>query len=111
MLFLGAVIKANAFDLDCVATYPDIHKDYPPLVCKGDRFMNEGNFEAAEKIYLEASDLSFFESPNFEIYMRVARAQCLGGRLNQCKKTLFNFEQMLDIYVGKVKWTPRARQT
>jgi hypothetical protein len=102
-LFLPFVLftRAYAFDLACASSYPEVHKDYPDLVCRADRLVNEGEFVAAEKIYLEAANLDFFESPNFEIYMRVARAQCLSGRFTACKKTLINFEQMLNIYAGK----------
>jgi hypothetical protein len=101
VLFWGIFTNTHAFDIDCVASYPEIHQDYSPLVCKAERLVKEGQFKAAEKIYLEAARLDFFESPNFEIYMRIARAQCLDGRFSLCKQTLNSFEQMLDIYVGK----------
>jgi hypothetical protein len=101
VLLMSFFLKAHAFDIDCVGSYPEVHRDYPSLVCRADRLVNEGEFKAAEKIYLEAANLDFFESPNFEIYMQIARAQCLDGRFTTCKKTLISFEQMLDIYVGK----------
>jgi hypothetical protein len=98
IFIFGLFLNAYAFDLDCVASYSGIPEQYPGLVCGGDRLMNEGEFSAAEKKYSEAASLDFFEMPNFEIYLRIARAQCSGRRISTCKKTLTNFEQMLDIY-------------
>jgi hypothetical protein len=86
VLFFGGVTNTHAFDIDCVASYPEIHQDYPPLVCKAERLVKKGQFKAAEQTFLEAARLDFFESPNFEIYMRIARVQCLDGRFSVCKK-------------------------
>lgn len=99
LLSVSALVQA--FDVVCVKAWDEMHNKYPGLVCRGDRLMFEGRYARALQAYEDAAKLEFFESPNFIVYIRIARAQCALGQTKACQLTLKNFESMLDIYSGK----------
>lgn len=99
LLLLGK--SALAYDVECTKGWAEINDRYPELVCLGDRLMLEGKYSAALHSYSDAAQLEFFESPNFLIYVRIARAECAIGERTRCQHTLKDFELMLDVYVGK----------
>lgn len=101
LVFLFVASSAQAFDVLCQKAWAEMPDEYPKLVCDGDRLMLEGRYSKALETYEEAARLDFFESPNFIIYFRMARAQCALGQLKGCAHTLTDFESMLDVYVGR----------
>lgn len=92
---------AQAFDVVCVKAWAEMDNKYPGLVCRGDRLMLEGRYAKALLAYEDAAKLKFFESPNFIVYLRIARAQCALKQTEACQRTLNDFESMLDIYLGR----------
>lgn len=101
LFFLFVASSTQAFDISCQKAWAEMSDEYPKLVCDGDRLMFEGRYSKALEIYEGAARLDFFESPNFIIYLKIARAQCALGQLKSCAHTLADFESMLDVYVGK----------
>lgn len=108
-VLLSISALAQAFDVVCVKAWAEMDSKYPGLVCRGDRLMLEGSYVKALQAYEDAAELKFFESPNFIVYFRIARAQCALKQTEVCQHTLDDFELMLDIYLGR-KLCPKPQE-
>ncbi len=108
-VLLSISALAQAFDVVCVKAWAEMDNKYPGLVCRGDRLMLEGRYAKALQAYENAARLKFFESPNFIVYFRIARAQCALRQAQTCQLTLNDFESMLDIYLSR-KQCPKPQE-
>ena len=71
--------------------------------------MERGRPKEALIKYRKASQLSFFESPNFLVYYRIALAQSKMGDRAAARDTISQFSDMLAIYTGEKACTnPRT---
>lgn len=92
---------AQPREFQCVKAFSEMAPEYPRLVCAGNDLLERGNPKRALEKYNKAAEVSFFESPNFLIYYRIARAQSAIGDRAGAIQTLSQFADMLAIYGGE----------
>ena len=99
-VWFGSVF-AQPREFQCVKAFAEMVPEYPRLVCAGNDWLERGKPKAALVQYLKAAELQFFESPNFLVYYRIARAQVALGDRMAASQTLRQFADMLTIYSGE----------
>lgn len=99
-LSVGSVF-AQLHEFQCSKAFEEMTSEYPKLVCTGNDWLERGKPDKALEQYLKAARESFFESPNFLIYYRIAAAQSALGDRVAATQTLKQFNDMLAIYVGE----------
>ena len=92
---------AQPREFQCVKAFSEMAPEYPRLVCAGNDLLERGYPKRALEQYVKAAEVSFFESPNFLIYYRIARAQSALGDRAAAIQTLRQFADMLAIYDGE----------
>ena len=95
-VFISACSKA-----DCSA--PEIlegHSDYNELVCSGMGYMQEAKYFEAIDAFHEALDIPFHETPNFELFARLALAYAKSGEFNKADQVLKKAELSLSVFTG-----------
>jgi hypothetical protein len=92
---------AQSREFQCVKAFSEMAPEYPRLVCEGNDWLERGRPKRALELYLKAADVPFFESPNFLIYYRIARAQSAVGDRVAAVQTLKWFDDMLAMYGGE----------
>lgn len=101
LLTWSGQVGAQPREFQCVKAFAEMAPEYPRLVCTGNDWLERGQPRRALDQYLKASQVPFFESPNFLIYYRVARAQGALGDRTAATQTLKQFVDMLAIYGGE----------
>lgn len=99
-VWAGSVL-AQPREFQCVKAFAEMAPEYPQLVCAGNDWLERGQSKRALEQYLKAAEVSFFESPNFLIYYRIAQAQSALGDRAAATQTLRQFADMLAIYGGE----------
>jgi hypothetical protein len=80
--------------------------------CRAIKAMDSGNYQAAGIHYSNALSTQIFESPNYDLRLDLARAQCLDGRIDEGRNNLERFKLMARGELGEVKcpdgWDAKA---
>lgn len=106
-LFLGlsfftcTLAFAQGREFSCSKAFSEMSVEYPKLVCEANEWMERGNARRALELYQRAAESSFFESPNFLIYFRIAAAQYELGNRREALETIANFEDMMALFSGE----------
>lgn len=75
--------------------------DYGTRLCFAEDLVRQGKFDRAINEYKKLLDLPIYESPNFEVLVDLARAQCINGNFKDGINSISEFELAMSIFEGK----------
>ena len=103
---VAALFCVNAYSQDCddlSASGDGVPAEYYQEVCKGDVAVSSSDLAAAIEHYQAASEIHFFEAPNYRVRVKLGEAMCLNGRVEEGRSVLESFTLMAKADLGEIE--------
>jgi len=99
-----SIVSAGAYGDSCLElgrSDDGTPAEYNQKKCLADRYLSDNEYEQAAKYYEEASSVTFFEAPNYDLRLEWGYSLCLAGQDMKGSKKIESFELMAKADLGQ----------